>query len=332
MSLRHRLGSLWIPAARAARAVRRLPRPAALVLMYHEVLPDHIDLPSWLVVRETAFVSQMTWLRQHFEVVDLDAALVWLCSGQGSRQGQRPLAVVTFDDGYAGNLDCVLPIMRRLNLPFTVYVATTVLKFDGRFWHDDVACALLARERGSLSIETSSGELRYSPGYGGPAWRWARINQVLEAIKQLPAQERRLIADRLGGRSIVPELRMLKRSNLISLFRDPLVTIGNHTRGHELLDQLTLEEARKTIIEAQRDLSDCTGTEPRHFCYPNGNYHSDTVQLVRELGFTTATTTVSEFWTDPAARLMIPRLSVGRFDSLGRFRARALGLAGPRER
>lgn len=328
MSVRHRLGSLWIPSAREVRALRRLPRPAALVLMYHEVLPDHIDLPSWLIVRESAFVAQMTWLRQHFEVVDPDTALVRLWSGDGASQVHRPLAVVTFDDGYAGNLSCVLPVMRRLDLSFTVYVATAVLDSGERFWHDDLACSLLTRGRGPVIMGTSQGVLRYTPGYGAPAWRWARINQVLEAIKQLPAQERRSIADSLDGRYLVPELRMLTRPDLVSLYRDPLVTIGNHTRGHELLDQLSLDEARETIIEAQRELAACTGATPRHFCYPNGNYRPDTVQLVEELGFNTATTTMPGFWADPARRFDVPRLSVGRFDTLGRFRARALQLAG----
>jgi peptidoglycan/xylan/chitin deacetylase (PgdA/CDA1 family) len=161
-----------------------------------------------------------------------------------------------------------------------------------------------------------------------PGRRWSRVDRILNAIKQLPSQERRLIADSLDGRSLAPELRMLTRMELISLASDSLVSIGNHTRGHELLDQLTLDDARATISAAQDDLATCSVARPRHFCYPNGGYLAETVHLVHELGFVTATTTVPGIWTDADKRLEIPRLSVGRFDSLARFRAQVLQVAG----
>ena len=327
MSLRHRLEELRTSTGLEARRLRRVPCPAVLVLMYHEVLPDSVDLPSWLVVRESAFLAQMTWLRKHFEVVSPDAALARLRSSAASTPAHRPLAIVTFDDGYAGNLNCVLPIMRQLELPFTVYVATVALQSDRRFWHDDLTCALLKHGRGSLDIQTSQGLVRFKPTFGLADWRWTRVNTVLDAVKRLPLHERCSIADSLDGRRLWPELRMLRRTELLRLSRDPLVSIGNHTQSHELLDQLSPEEARSTILAAQRELTECAGTVPRHFCYPNGNYLPETLQVVRELGFATATTTVPGIWTDPSRALEIPRMSVGRFDTLARFRQRALGLA-----
>jgi peptidoglycan/xylan/chitin deacetylase (PgdA/CDA1 family) len=294
--------------------------------MYHEVLPDRVDIPSWLIARESVFVEQIKWLREQFDVVDLDTALSHLSPDSRSPRSTMPMAVITFDDGYAGNFEIVYPIMRSLSLPFTVYVASAPLHSGERFWHDDLSCALLSRGWRPLTIATSRGPMHYRPRLGSASRRWSAVDLFLRSVKALPLAERCDIARNLNGRSLAPELRMLRPAELAAMSRDPLVTVGNHTHRHDLLDQLPIDEASRTIGEAQTALANVTGSTPRHFCYPNGNTSPATIELVRSSGFATAVTTTHGCWMDPGARFEIPRLSVGRFDSIGRFRQRAMDL------
>jgi peptidoglycan/xylan/chitin deacetylase (PgdA/CDA1 family) len=294
--------------------------------MYHEVLPDELDIPSWLVVREARFRRQMKYLKRHFRVLSLDAAVDYLANGAKQVKARRPPAVITFDDGYAGNFSCALPILKELQLPFTVYVSTAMIAGGGRFWHDRIICALLVAGRGKLSIPTSAGTLEYSGSARLDARRWAGIERILTLLKNLPPEERQSIADRLGNDQQIPALRMMTPAELHALSADPLVTIGNHTHGHELLDQHDPDSAMQTIQKAQTLLEEWTGKRPAHFAYPNGSYVSETTALVERLGLSTAVSGDSRPWLQADSLFEIPRIGIGRFDNLNLFRARMCGL------
>jgi peptidoglycan/xylan/chitin deacetylase (PgdA/CDA1 family) len=328
MGIAHRLASMHLPGFLERRALRSAAEAGVTVLMYHEVLPDDVDLPSWLVVQASEFEHQMRHLAGHFEVVPLDTALARLGQSRAASRGERPLAAITFDDGYAGNLHCAAPILAALGLPFTVYVATARIENGGRYWYDDVICALLAQQGGTVEIPTSRGTLSYSGRGRGDARRWPEIDRILTAVKALPEDERQQVADRLDAARTLPALRMMTPAELAELAELPLAEIGNHSHGHSLLDQLAPDEVRASLLRAQALLEDWTGRPPRHLSYPNGNYDAQTIALARELGFATAVTTRSRRWLPGDDALEIPRIGIGRFDSLNLFRAKACGMLG----
>lgn len=325
MGLIHRLAASCFPDFLETRLLRRGPRPRVAVLMYHEVLPDAVDLPSWLVVKESEFHAQMQYIKAHYEVVPLDEALERLHVAPAGDNG-RPLATITFDDGYSGNLSCAHPILERLDLPCTVYVATSKLESGGRFWYDDVICGLLSANPGTLRVATSRGEIVYTGRAMSEVQRWSAVDRFLSRLKALPADEREAIAQSAGDPAAVPALRMMTPDELGMLARSAGVTIGNHTHAHELLDQVSLDRGREAIERAQALLERWTGTRPHHFSYPNGNYVPATAALVRDLGFATAVTTQARPWTTSDSAFEIPRLGIGRFDNLNLVRAKAAGL------
>ena len=113
---------------------------------------------------------------------------------------------------------------------------------------------------------------------------------------------------------------------LRSLAAMPGVTIGAHSHGHELLDQLPLETARQSIARSRDLLRDWTGQAVRHFAFPNGNHTAELRETVRELGFASAT--ILEDRTAPRGSdpFALPRVSIGRYDSQDRFRLRLVGI------
>ena len=116
MGIRHRLTSAYFPNGLERRLLDRRPVVAS-VLMYHEVLPDAVDLPYWSVVRESAFRRQIEYLKAHYQVLPLDELLARLREPAAVSDAGPPMAAITFDDGYAGNLACAAPILRTLDLP-----------------------------------------------------------------------------------------------------------------------------------------------------------------------------------------------------------------------
>ena len=326
MAFKHRLVSAWFPKSLELRA-RRRERSSAVVLMYHEVLPDELDLPLWSIVRESAFRAQMAYLQQHYEVVSMDTALARMSGGEDDSHSSSPtMVVITFDDGYAGNLNCAGSILREFGLPFTVYIATAKVESGGCHWYDEISTALMTLGRGSLRIATSRGSLAYSGRYYLPDRRWAAIHRILTALKEISPEERELIATRLPKPDAKSPLRMLTPAEVTTLAAEPLATVGCHTHDHDLLDRMPTEQARASIARAQELLYNWTGYHPSHFSYPNGNYSLPVVELVREFGFASAVTTCHRAWTRRDDRHKIPRIGIGRFDNLNLFRAKVAGL------
>lgn len=102
------------------------------VLIYHRVgggTPDERDVDA------DTFREQLEELAAGHEVVSLDDALDGLAHGD-----DRARVVLTFDDGFADVHATAWPLLRRLGLPFTVYLATGYL--DGwMHWEGSTASA-----------------------------------------------------------------------------------------------------------------------------------------------------------------------------------------------
>jgi peptidoglycan/xylan/chitin deacetylase (PgdA/CDA1 family) len=100
------------------------------VFTFHRVTDlcrDTISIPP------KAFRERLEYVARHHDVVDLETALVALERKQRLR---RPLAVITFDDGYRSVFDHARPILVDRALPACCFVTTGLVGTDGRFAHD----------------------------------------------------------------------------------------------------------------------------------------------------------------------------------------------------
>jgi peptidoglycan/xylan/chitin deacetylase (PgdA/CDA1 family) len=95
-------------------------RRGATILLYHAVGAPG-ESRSRFVVPLHRFERQLKWLRRlGYRVVPLGELLHAL------RDGKVPgkTAVLTFDDGYADNLTLAYPVLRRLDMPATIFAVS----------------------------------------------------------------------------------------------------------------------------------------------------------------------------------------------------------------
>lgn len=327
MGVKSRLCSRCFPQALASFGIRRLAAAGGIVLMYHEVLPDTCLLPAWTVVRESDFRWQMEYLHQYFDVLSMDAAVARLAGGH---HAERPFAVVTFDDGYSGNAQTVLPIMESMGLPFVVYVATQTLLENTLYWYDKVINLLESKKEQEVRVRLQNGGQQrfFLPSdRASENRRWTAMQQLLSFLKQQQPDERQQLVEEIVAEAVhfEPVLAMLTTAQLKRLAASSCVTIGSHTHGHELLIQLQPEEIGATVQTANRLLSEIIGDPPAHFAYPNGDYNELVVEQIKKAGYSTAVTTTGGIWSAHNSLYKIPRVGIGRFDSRARFRALVSG-------
>ena len=97
-----------------------------LVLCYHRVV-ERVDehpssAPAMLVSRAT-LERQLAGVDRRYRFVGLDELARAVEDGSAA-SAKRPLAAVTFDDGYADVFHVGFPLLRRMGIPPAVFVPT----------------------------------------------------------------------------------------------------------------------------------------------------------------------------------------------------------------
>ncbi|MDN5870624.1 MAG: polysaccharide deacetylase family protein [Nitrococcus sp.] len=283
------------------------------ILIYHRVLPAPDPLrPD--EIHAALFECHMRWLRRVCRVLPLEDAVQRLRSGS---LPPRALSL-TFDDGYADNVDVALPILRRLDLTATFFIASGFLD-GGRMWNDTVIEVLRHWRGNFIGIPgTSLSALPTST----IAERRVAIARALPALKYLAPAQRQAACDELArdaGASL-PSL-MMSVAQVRELARAGM-TIGAHTRTHPILSCISRERAQAEIEGNRAELESLIRKPVRLFAYPNGkpdtDYTTEHVHMLRDLGFCAAVSTAPASATAATDPLQLPRFtpwdrSVGRF-------------------
>lgn len=261
------------------------------VLMYHRV-PAHPDPLFPSQVDAAQFEQQMRWVRGWFNLLPLDAAVD--CLLEGSLPSRA--AAITFDDGYADNYTVALPILKKLGIPATVFVATDFLD-GGAMWNDIVISAVRESSKDALELP----RLQESDlAVGDITQKRAAIDRLLTKMKYLGHAERMEMADyvRKAADCEPPKDLMLTTAQTRAL-HDAGVTIGAHTASHPILTKVSDALAEQEIMRSREVLTDITGVPPTLFAYPNGKPERDYAlrhaAMVKRAGFKAA------FSTSPGA-------------------------------
>ena len=273
---------------------RHLYRNRVLVLMYHGVIPDndsHAD-GDWLQVRASEFLAQMTYLADHYEVCGFSRALT-------NSSSTRPLAIVTFDDGYANNCSTALPILAKLGLPATIFVTTAMVNTHRLFWWDRLRLAHM--EKMALASEEFEHVKSLHP---------SKIEAHVDAILNAAGCSNAALP--------IESYRALDSSEIAKLLHSGLIELGSHTHQHEILLHLNDAEVKETLGKSAQCLHRW-GSEAKWFAAPNGDFREDQVSIIKKAGFEICVGTRTGHWDAPNHRFSIPRIGIGRGLTLAEF-------------
>jgi peptidoglycan/xylan/chitin deacetylase (PgdA/CDA1 family) len=302
---------------------RRRSAPGVTVLMYHEVLGDGDSAEAWTAVRVSELRRQIEYLKSEVDILSIDEALT-------RGDAVRPAAVLTFDDGGAGNHQHLLPVVEEARVPVTVFVATGHVESGQLYWFDRVVNALQVVEPLSLDMR-DVGLSVYPVGPPSGANNWTQIQRLLMDIKTAGVERNEelgtLVEERAkaAGGAVRAPLQPMTVNQVRELSACPHVTIGAHSHAHSLLTQMSEADATADVATSRRLLQEWTGQPVEHFAYPSGGYDAKVREIVMSCGFRTAFATEKQLWRSGCDRFAIPRISVGRYDSASSFR---LALAG----
>jgi peptidoglycan/xylan/chitin deacetylase (PgdA/CDA1 family)/CelD/BcsL family acetyltransferase involved in cellulose biosynthesis len=261
----------------------------ARIFYYHRVNDDND--PFFGATPTAVFEAHMRYLARHYRVVSM---------GEVSRRlegDSREMVVgVTFDDGYRDNYEHAFPILKRYNIPATVFLTTGSLDSGEPLWFEAMAEAIKQSGQEYLDLE-----------FDIPRRFWLRTQaerletngQLFALLRELNDTERRTRLDEIVARLGTPK-QCERRGKMLSwdqvrLMKANGIDFGGHTVTHPFLSKLTPGEAAWEVTECKRRVEQEIQSEVDLFAYPNGreeDFASSSKDVLRHAGYRAAVTTI----------------------------------------
>jgi peptidoglycan/xylan/chitin deacetylase (PgdA/CDA1 family) len=258
---------------------------APVVLGYHRVVDDFAasaatTIPA-LLISVRMLERQLDWIGRRYRFVDLNEL-----GARIERGDSRPIAAITFDDGYRDFYTHALPLLQRKGIPAAVFVVTDHVGTRRVQAHDKLYL-LLARRQGRPLPKICKGVPEISTLNPYDAMRTLLETWPLEAVEQitsvLAAEDS--IPDEVWEPCYSVTWEMLDR------IRRAGVIVGSHTKTHALLANESAARVREEATGSRAQLEARLGSSVEHFAYPSGIFNTVAVKAVAAAGYRFAYTT-----------------------------------------
>ncbi len=299
------------------------------VVMFHRVL-DPQD-PRWAAsdpdytLRADLFAQCLRFFVEHYNVVSADDVL-------RARRGEMALParalLITFDDGWADNVDFALPPLQKLGLPSLMFVVSDAVDRRESFFQERI---LGAWRRGTLTLDQLNAALRQlGADVPAPAGNnAAQLRRSIAAVESLTHEQRDRLLAQLSAALDDPLRQMVTTQELRTLDAAGMA-IGLHGKTHIPMTRAADLDAELAGARSEMTARMPYRAPPQTMSFPHGRYDAPIAAKARQAGYELVFTSVP---TINPARASVAGL-LGRLgfetdavaDARGRFRPEWLAL------
>ena len=285
--------------------------PIGGILMLHRVdLPDvnGILYNQHLKMSPTTIERMVGYARKHkcrFVSLEEMAEAIRL------KKNVRKWIAVTLDDGYRDNYLNGTSVFQRLQVPYTIYVCTKIVKGEMLYWWEILEKLVLNNDK----IVLNDGQTFDSSTKENKEQAFLDIREVI--LKQPQAELEERLKSMFSNYDIDynygNESLGLTWENLRVLSGDSLCTIGNHTYSHCAFTGCSDKEIKDDIGLAAKEMEEKAGITMHHFAFPYGEATAVSrhdIDMLKQFGFKTSATTQDGLVCYGTDVLELPRLFV----------------------
>jgi len=268
---------------------RRQTRKAQ-ILGYHRVNDDADAFFPGVPV--ALFTRQMEYVAENYTIYSLDQIVAALTS----RDLPDNALCITFDDGYKDNFVHAFPVLSRLSLPATIFLATGAIGSGKLLWHDRVFAGFRQTQVPELAVV-------------GTAWphyplqtvtqRQYALAAVLNSLWNLPDIKRgeyvNTLLDALEVENDAQSQGLMLDWPDVETMSECNIQFGAHTVTHPILSKAAPQLARKEIGRSTEAIEQRRAVTVNHFAYPVGrrsDFSDEIKTFLRDVGFVSAVTTI----------------------------------------
>ncbi len=270
--------------------------PSIRVVTYHRVFEKHqlTDYPfdSDLVEVTTEELEyQLNYLSKHFDIIRF-ADVIEYMDGKAALP-KRPL-LITFDDGFRDNYEIAFPIIKAINVPVTMLLATDYIGGKETFWYDWLAFIVFNVKTDTLLIGDEDITF-HLPGTGTK--RRAVFFQIIKYLRSV-SDEKRLqlltnLKDRYGSiyddlPNDIKELSQPMTWENVKEMAQAGIEFGSHTATHPFLPKVSKQQLNAELLDSKEIIERQTGQSVSVIAYPNGqkeDFNDEVKRVAQELGY-----------------------------------------------
>ncbi len=294
--------------------------PALVILMYHRVLPEndprYLQEEPGMVVTPATLESNLREIERLFDVVSLAE---WIKARENGEKLPAKACAITFDDGWADNYEFAYPILKKHEIPATIFLVSEMINTQREFWPERLA-------RIATQISSEKPELWSSPdlewltradtsfNFGSKAPSREQLSQLIATAKSLNDDDIHIRLDQieklLGLNNATTSAALLNWQQVQEMQASGLIEFGSHTCNHIRLNSgLAADVLRHEIGDCKTHIEQSIERPVSAFCFPNGDYSPEALSLVKSL-YRTAVTTESGWNNATSDAHLLKRIGV----------------------
>ena len=307
----------------------------ATILLYHGVAPVIANYGIFnyrhKFIDPGVFLQQLTWINKYYQVVPLPSLIEPLTERKNI---PKRVCCLTFDDGYRNLYEYALPLLKKYNLPATVFITTDLIDGKNPLWMDRLEYSIghLNTNKLSLEIDGISREFLVAD----IAEKMTVDSFLRNHLKKSSPEEIYRLLDLLAEKSGKDLRKDFKTSPYRGLNWEEIkemlesrITFASHTLSHLILSRLSNEQVFHEINDSNQRIIEKLGKSLPIFAYPNGqtgDFTDDTVKTLKQIGFEAAVTTDMDTATKANGLYRLPRICLDGTDNSYIFRTTITGV------
>lgn len=255
------------------------------IFMYHRVNENGNGIFPGIPI--AIFERQIECLKKYFTFVTLSQFVKLY------KKSKKPLAVITFDDGYKNMYLNALPVLKKYGVPATVFLTTASITKGDLIWTDKLK--LLAYRISPFLLKQEQ-----------------YFKNLSNDIKD--TELNRLLSNFHIDKISVPDKDKMLTWKDVKFMSNELIEFGAHTVNHPILTKIDTNEAEKEILDSKKEIELIIGNTVNTFCYPNGtsmDFNESIKQILKESGFSCAVTAIEGKVTKDNDYFALRRISLG---------------------
>jgi peptidoglycan/xylan/chitin deacetylase (PgdA/CDA1 family) len=260
----------------------------------------------------------MKYVRKHYRLVPLGQ----LCREIANGDTVRPTLAITFDDGYRDLYTHAFPVLRKYEIPATIYLIGRSMETGESPWYDRIFVALDHASESSIELEMDEPrQLALTSVAARRKAAWA----IVCFLRTISDARRRNWCLAFEARMKPPQEKLERRMldwNQVRSMQAGGISFGAHTMTHPSVAHVEAAMLEEELSASRRLLEAGLDAPAEDFAYPFGKI-SDCLSTgdgyLARCGYRSAVTTVEGINSAGANLMRLNRMQVGDDGSLSLF-------------
>jgi peptidoglycan/xylan/chitin deacetylase (PgdA/CDA1 family) len=238
------------------------------------------------------FEKQIVHFARNYKVISLDE----IVERVKNRDSLRGCVAITFDDGFKDNYENAYPILKKYNVPATIFLTTGYIEDGTAPWFIKLRYIFMKTKK--TRFQFSLNDKTISLPMQTREEKFAASDRAMACLKDCPDNERLPMLNNLCEELEVNDFRKLENLMLtwdqVKEMLESGISFGAHTVSHPILTRMPMDKVEEEIRQSKKTIEAKIGKPVTSFAYPFGKkaqYRPEIFPILERLQFKCAVTT-----------------------------------------